>query len=208
MIKARPVAGDCLGGTQLLKTLRPFIYRKYLDFGAIDAIRSMKALIERELQHQDMSDHIKLGRGGIREIEFIVQSHQIIHGGRHQVLQTPSIWSALTALASLGILDHQCIEQLRSGYDFLRRLEHRLQVLDDQQTHRIPKDPVEKQRIAIAMDFDCESHLLSRLNQVTESIHQIFIGIFTPVEDLDPKDTIYLADIWQAGLPTLSLIHI
>ena len=202
LIKARPVAGDCLGGTQLLKTLRPFIYRKYLDFGAIDAIRSMKALIERELQHQDMSDHIKLGRGGIREIEFIVQSHQIIHGGRHQALQTPSIWSALTALESLGILDHQCVEQLRSGYDFLRRLEHRLQVLDDQQTHRIPKDPVEKQRIATAMVFDSESHLFSRLSQVTEDVHKIFVDIFTPVSDLDPRDTTYLADIWQGELPT------
>ena len=201
LIKARPVAGDRLGGNQLLETLRPFVYRKYLDFGAIEAIRSMKALIERELQYQDMSDHIKLGRGGIREIEFVVQSHQIIYGGRHQTLQTASIWLALTALESLGIVDHQCVEQLCSAYDFLRRLEHRLQVLDDQQTHRIPTGSVEKRRIATAMNFESESHLLSRLNQVTEGVHQIFVDIFTPVADLDATESTYLAEIWQGVLP-------
>ena len=95
LIKARPVAGDIASGMELLGSLRPFIYRKYLDFGAFESIRSMKTLIDRELAKKSLTGNVKLGRGGIREIEFIIQSHQLIYGGRNAALRTASLLSLI-----------------------------------------------------------------------------------------------------------------
>ena len=153
LIKARVVAGDRDSGASLLEMLRPFVYRKYLDFSAFDAIREMKALIVRQLQSSGNRNDIKLGRGGIREIEFLVQNHQLIRGGRETSLQTQSLYRAMDALVGLGILDDPARDTLLGAYRFLRNVEHRLQMAADRQTQRLPDAPLEQERVAWSMGF-------------------------------------------------------
>lgn len=152
-IKARPVAGDTSAGEQLLEVLRPFVYRRYLDFGALDGLREMKALIAAEVQRRELADHLKLGPGGIREIEFLVQALQLIRGGREPALRQRALLPALYALADAGHLPDPTAQRLAEAYRFLRRLENRVQMLADQQVHALPEDPVALHRLAVGLDF-------------------------------------------------------
>ena len=156
-IKARPVAGDIAGGELLLATLRPFIYRRYLDYTALDGLREMKALIaadERRARSDEiMAGHLKLGPGGIREIEFLVQALQLIRGGREPSLRTPSLLTALDALTAAGHLPAATATALAQAYRFLRRLENRVQMVADQQVHALPDDPFAQQRIAMGLGY-------------------------------------------------------
>lgn len=153
MIKARVVAGDCQAGMQLIAMLRPFSYRRYLDFGAIESLRSMKSLIAQELQRQGNKNNIKLGPGGIREIEFIGQSFQLIRGGRESALQERRLLRVLALLEQKGYLPSYVKEELCSAYIFLRRVEHRLQAYRDEQTHTLPTSPEGRARLAFAMGY-------------------------------------------------------
>jgi glutamate-ammonia-ligase adenylyltransferase len=151
-IKARPVAGDIVGGESLLATLRPFVYRRYLDYTALDGLREMKALIAAD-ERRELSDHLKLGPGGIREIEFLVQALQLIRGGREASLRTPSLLGALHALAAAGHVTEATAAKLAQAYRFLRRLENRVQMLADQQVHVLPDDAFTQQRIAFGLGY-------------------------------------------------------
>jgi glutamate-ammonia-ligase adenylyltransferase len=193
LIKARPVAGDREAGDILLSGIRPFVYRKYLDFGAIDAIRSMKSLIEQELAKKSLAHNVKLGRGGIREIEFIVQSHQLIFGGRNHRLQTQSLYDALEELARSEVLPATTCAELREHYEFLRTVEHRLQILDDRQTHTLPSDELALARVAYASGFQHPDALLNRLTIVTDAVHRQFESVFR-YEESEPQQT---PDIFQ-----------
>lgn len=139
LVKARPVAGDPGAGARLLDSLRPFIYRRYIDFGAIESLREMQALIRTETARRDLEDDIKRGPGGIREIEFLAQGFQLLRGGREPILQTPRLWDALSAIERLGLLPADLVDQVRQDYIWLRHVENRVQALADQQSHRIPK---------------------------------------------------------------------
>ncbi len=143
MIKARPVAGDLDAGQLFLDKLRPFIWRKNLDFAAIDDIHSIKRQISSG-SDQDLGEikghNIKLGRGGIREIEFFVQTQQLIWGGRNHLLRTSSTCESLVRLSEVGQITPRVSRELADAYSFLRLLEHRLQMIDDQQTHEIPNN--------------------------------------------------------------------
>lgn len=130
-IKARPIAGDIEAGDRMLVGLRPFIYRRYFDYTAFEGLRQMKALIEAEVQRRDLAEDLKLGPGGIREIEFIVQLQQLIRGGRDAPLRARGLLPALAALEQAGHLSEAGAGQLRTAYCFLRRLENRLQMLRD-----------------------------------------------------------------------------
>lgn len=156
-IKARPVAGDIAGGERLLATLRPFVYRRYLDYTALDGLREMKGLIaaeERRGRSDDsMAVHLKLGPGGIREIEFLVQALQLIRGGREPSLRTPSLLPALDALAAAGHLTEATAMSLAQAYRFLRQLENRVQMVADQQVHALPDDAFVRQRIAFGLGY-------------------------------------------------------
>ena len=152
-IKARAVAGDVAAGEALLERLKPFVFRKYLDYGAFEAIRSMKVMIEREMARKGMHEHVKLGPGGIREIEFIGQALQLIRAGREPPLQCRPILEALARLSERGYLPATARDELSAAYVFLRNVEHRLQMLADQQTHTLPSDPLERARIACGMGF-------------------------------------------------------
>ncbi len=153
MIKARVVGGDQEKGSELLDMLRPFVYRRYLDFSAIEALRTMKQLIQQEVRRKGMAENIKLGSGGIREVEFIAQAFQLIHGGRDLSLQQRPLLKVLKTLEGQGYLPAAVINELREGYQFLRYTEHAIQAIADRQTQMLPDDPQDKSRIAFMMGF-------------------------------------------------------
>ena len=150
-IKARPVTGRERYAELYAAAVRPFVYRRYLDYGVFESLREMKGLIEREVERRELADDVKLGPGGIREIEFIVQALQLIRGGRDTRLQTAALLTALPLLDRERLLPAGAAQELQGAYDFLRRLENRLQMLADEQTHRLPKDHAARVRIAQAM---------------------------------------------------------
>ncbi|UVE18306.1 bifunctional [glutamate--ammonia ligase]-adenylyl-L-tyrosine phosphorylase/[glutamate--ammonia-ligase] adenylyltransferase [Pseudomonas sp. LS44] len=154
MIKARVVGGDQGAGKQLLEMLRPFVYRRYLDFSAIEALRAMKQLIQQEVRRKGMADNIKLGSGGIREVEFIAQAFQLIHGGRDLSLQQRPLLKVLATLEGQGYLPPAVVAELREGYEFLRYTEHALQAIADRQTQMLPDNDDDCARVALIMGFD------------------------------------------------------
>ncbi|MBC3269766.1 bifunctional [glutamate--ammonia ligase]-adenylyl-L-tyrosine phosphorylase/[glutamate--ammonia-ligase] adenylyltransferase [Pseudomonas sp. SWRI81] len=153
MIKARVVAGDQVAGAQLLEMLRPFVYRRYLDFSAIEALRTMKQLIQQEVRRKGMADNIKLGSGGIREVEFIAQAFQLIHGGRDLSLQQRPLLKVLSTLEGQGYLPPAVVSELREGYEFLRYTEHAIQAIADRQTQMLPEGAQDQARIAFMLGF-------------------------------------------------------
>ena len=199
LIKARPVAGDLDSGQWLLDQLRPFVYRKYLDFGAIQAIRDMKQMIDREVARKHGEGDIKLGRGGIREIEFIVQSLQLIRGGREIRLQANRIHTALAQLDRSGALEPATVESLAASYRFLRNLEHRLQMIADEQTHLLPRGELDRRRIALAMGRQDWDELQQALREIKDAVHDSFQRILSEKSPSgDRLNT--LADIWSARI--------
>ncbi len=154
MIKARVVGGDQAAGKELLDMLRPFVYRRYLDFSAIDALRTLKQLIQQEVRRKGMAANIKLGAGGIREVEFIAQAFQLIHGGRDLSLQQRPLLKVLATLADQGYLPAPAVDELREAYEFLRYTEHALQAIDDRQTQMLPETQTDCDRVAFMLGFD------------------------------------------------------
>ena len=149
-IKARALSGDEAG---LMQMVTPFVYRKYLDYGAYNSMRELHSQIRREVARKDKIDNIKLGPGGIREIEFIGQVFQLIRGGRNKLLQQRPTQAILNELVSQGTLTLDAVAELQDAYKFLRNLEHRLMYLDDAQTQMLPLNKEDQQRIALSMGF-------------------------------------------------------
>lgn len=176
-IKARPVAGDLLAGQGLLDSLRPFVYRRYLDYTALDGLREMKALIDAEVQKRELADHLKLGPGGIREIEFLVQALQLIRGGREPNLRQRSLLAALSHLADAGHLPTDTVQALAAAYRFLRRLENRVQMLSDQQTHVLPEDAFVRERIARGLNYANTQELMRELDTHRAVVSEVFSGL-------------------------------
>lgn len=179
-IKARVIApANNNVSAELLALVQPFIYRKYLDYGAFESMRKLHAQIRQEVERRDRANNIKLGPGGIREIEFIAQVFQLIRGGRNAALRIRPTQAVLRLLASNGQLDKQTAQELGVAYIFLRNLEHRLQYLDDQQTQDIPTDETNRALIATAMGFNDFPALLVRLDQYRELVSCHFSQIFS-----------------------------
>lgn len=183
MLKARPVAGDLAAGQELLASLKPFIYRKYLDFGAIASLREMKAMIHREVKRLGREDNIKLGRGGIREVEFVVQAFQLIRGGRDTELQVTSLRQAMARLAELGLLPQTVVDELREDYVFLRNLEHALQAQQDRQTQQLPDDAENRARLAMAMQMPDWAALKEALLACRERVRRHFDAVIADSRD-------------------------
>ncbi|XKG73298.1 bifunctional [glutamate--ammonia ligase]-adenylyl-L-tyrosine phosphorylase/[glutamate--ammonia-ligase] adenylyltransferase [Pseudidiomarina marina] len=150
MVKARIIGADANYQQQLSALLRPFVYRRYIDFSAIDALRKMKSLITQETRRKGLEHNIKLGPGGIREIEFIAQVFQLIRGGQQRQLQTQSIYQAYQAIAELGLLPQSSVDELLACYAVLRKMEHVLQQLNDEQTQTLPTEKALQERISLA----------------------------------------------------------
>ncbi len=178
MVKARAAAGDILAGERLLKALRPFVYRKYLDYSAVDAMRQMKAMILAEQDRKALERDIKLGPGGIRDIEFICQAFQLLKGGRMPALQERYLLRVLRHLESLSLLDSGTCRLLREAYIFLRMTENRLQEFADQQVHFLPEDSEMQLRLAVAMGFSSWERFYPVLKGHMQAAHRIFGELF------------------------------
>jgi len=178
MIKARQVAGDFKAGEQLMAMLKPFVYRRYLDYGAFEELRSLKQQITQELKRKDRMENIKLGPGGIREIEFIGQAFQLIRGGNEKSLQARAILDVLATLAKLKLLPQADAEQLSQSYRFLRRVENHIQQYQDRQTHDLPNSELAKQILAFSMGYDEWETFKSNLDSVRTAVQSVFDQVF------------------------------
>jgi len=179
LIKARPVAGDRAVGEEFLRTIAPFVYRRSLDFTALEEIKEMKDRIDlASRRNRRGTRDLKLGRGGIREIEFFAQAHQLIYGGKRPALRVRGTEAALSALAREGIVSARECDDLREAYRFLRRLEHRIQVHQERQTHLLPQREEDLARLARAMGAAGPEALLSELDRHTARVREIFDRLF------------------------------
>ncbi|MDR7344757.1 glutamate-ammonia-ligase adenylyltransferase [Pantoea alhagi] len=175
MVKARLMGNsDDRWSQELQQMLRPFIYRRYIDFSVIQSLRNMKGMIAREVRRRGLKDNIKLGAGGIRESEFIVQVFQLIRGGRERTLQQRALLPTLSAIEALHLLSPPQVSALREAYLFLRRLENLLQSIADEQTQTLPTDGLNQARLAWAMGFADWAALLQALEQHMAQVRQIF----------------------------------
>lgn len=200
MVKARVISGPASAKARLMALLRPFVYRRYLDFGAIESIRQMKTLIAQEMHRKGMADNIKLGPGGIREIEFIGQSFQLIRGGREPGLQQRAILPVLAHLGALGLLPQRALTELEGAYRFLRLVENRLQAWRDQQTHSLPADADGQARLALSMGCDDWPTFSQRLEQHRRRVQGHFDLTFSaPQAEAQPQDN-PLGQLWSGGL--------
>ncbi len=206
MIKARPVAGDMDSGRQLMAMINPFVYRRYLDYGAFSELRSLKLQIIQELQRKDRQDNIKLGRGGIREIEFMGQAFQLIRGGQEKQLQERSILTVLEILESLELMTTEDVQQLREGYVFLRRVENHIQEYQDKQCHDLPTNAVTQMILAYSLGYPDWESLLAVLNPVRSGVHALFQGVFSMSDqDEDIKNS---SLIWMDRLEDESVLDL
>ncbi len=221
-VKARAVTGTAADIAALDAIVRPFVFRRYLDFGVIDAIRTMHGQIRAEVDrqerlHPDRSNNVKLGRGGIREIEFLAQVFQLIRGGRDAALRDRSTRATLRVLADKDLLTPDTVEQLLASYSFLRNLEHRLQYLDDAQTHTLPASDADRLTVARMMHCPDTASLLARLAEVRSFVAAQFDAIFSDKgakngDNVDPQSSGELADLdrqegIQARLAELGFDH-
>ena len=192
MIKARVVSGDAVAGAarageKLMRLLQPFTYRRYVDFTAIESMRSMKEMINREVLRRGNTGDVKLGAGGIREIEFVVQVFQMMRGGRDERLQERSVLKLLPLLEQEGYLPEGTADSLHTAYIFLRNTEHALQGFQDRQTQSLPIDEWEQSRLAWLMGFADWEAYLQRLDAIRNSVNGIFQNVIA-VKEGEPAE--------------------
>jgi len=201
MIKVRAVTGDITPVNRLTDILRGFSYRRYLDFATIASLRDLKHQIEQQVRRKGMTANIKLGRGGIREIEFIVQVLQLIYGGRLKQLQSPSILAAFDALVLEQCMQPADAAVLRDSYFFLRKLEHAIQGLEDKQTHNYPQDPLSELRIARTLGYETGAALRAALDRVRDQVAANFADLIADTDTAAQAtpDTA-MTDVWQGTL--------
>jgi glutamate-ammonia-ligase adenylyltransferase len=202
LIKARPLTGG-KAGEQLMRNLQPFVYRRYLDYGAFEALRDLKSQIDQEVRRKGHEDNIKLGIGGIREIEFICQAFQLIRGGRVPDLQTRHLLDTLDALEKHRLLPAQSVSELRDAYLFLRYTEHRLQAIQDSQTQRLPDDDVNRARLALAMNFSCWDDFSRALQTHQANAHRHYREVIVGEHEENAttqREAGPLAEVWQGEL--------
>ncbi|MEW5973974.1 MAG: bifunctional [glutamate--ammonia ligase]-adenylyl-L-tyrosine phosphorylase/[glutamate--ammonia-ligase] adenylyltransferase [Pseudomonadota bacterium] len=200
LIKARPIAGDLEAGERLMKQLHPFVFRRYLDYGAFGQLREMKAMIEREMAKKGMRDNVKLGPGGIREVEFIGQVFQLLRGGREKPLQQRGILPILRVLGEDEILSADEVAALERGYDVLRRVENRLQAARDQQTQLLPEDEHERLRLAVSMGYADWDAFIAAFNHVRAEVHRIFRRVFRVLDEGKGEERSLLSDVCSGTL--------
>jgi [glutamine synthetase] adenylyltransferase / [glutamine synthetase]-adenylyl-L-tyrosine phosphorylase len=178
MVKARIISGGDASRGALASLLKPFVYRKYLDYRVFDGLATLKSKIDAQAKSRGMRVNLKLGPGGIREIEFFVQAFQILRGGRNHRLQCSSILEAFDALQRYDIVDAGNLRQLHAAYCFLRLLENRLQMFADQQTHDLPDQPAVQLRIAATLNFGDWDSILRQLESYRAEVSSCFNDLF------------------------------
>ncbi|HIE40309.1 MAG TPA: bifunctional [glutamate--ammonia ligase]-adenylyl-L-tyrosine phosphorylase/[glutamate--ammonia-ligase] adenylyltransferase [Thiomicrorhabdus sp.] len=198
LVKGRVIAGDAEEAAYLFDILRPFVYRRYVDFTAMDSLRELKQMIAAQVKKKGMEDNIKLGRGGIREIEFIAQAFQLIHGGRDKALQTRTLLTTLERLRQRNFLEESAYQTLTAAYVFLRRAENRLQAWRDQQVHDLPSDEAQQLSLAQSMGYENYAQFLADLNTHREGVQTQFDQVFAEDDRCEEADA--LADLWLEGV--------
>ncbi|MEX0387020.1 bifunctional [glutamate--ammonia ligase]-adenylyl-L-tyrosine phosphorylase/[glutamate--ammonia-ligase] adenylyltransferase [Spiribacter onubensis] len=199
LIKARVVAGDQVQGQALLETLSPFVYRRYLDYGALESLRSMKAMIAREVRRRRLADNVKLGRGGIREVEFIAQAFQLIRGGQEPALRERSLQPVLAYLAEQALIPAHAQHDLTEAYRYLRRIENRIQAMHDRQAHDLPTDEVDQARLVLAMGAEDWTSLREELDGWRRRVQGHFDQVFVAPQQEDEAETTDepdFTDVW------------
>ncbi|HNE91092.1 MAG TPA: bifunctional [glutamate--ammonia ligase]-adenylyl-L-tyrosine phosphorylase/[glutamate--ammonia-ligase] adenylyltransferase, partial [Agitococcus sp.] len=200
-IKARVIAGDITSGQELLSSLRPFVYRRYIDYSAFAALRDMKAMIEREVRRKDMADNIKLGAGGIREVEFIAQAFQLIRGGVFKDLQQRPLLPVLAVLVERQLLGAQAAEELACAYQFLRQVEHRIQCYNDQQTQKLPSDDFARLRLAQSLGFANYGAFIDVLSEHRAKVSQHFQEVVENPQSKEQRTVSQIArELWLETL--------
>lgn len=203
LVKARIMAGDKAQGAELFNILRPFVYRRYVDFTAMDSLRELKRMIAEQVAKKGMQDNIKLGVGGIREIEFIAQSFQLVHGGRDKSLQTRSLLPTLAILHENGFIQQSVYKGLVAAYGFLRTAENRLQMWADQQTHDLPTDTHQRSRLAQSLGFEDYEAFYETLNHHRAFVEQEFNEVFKEEVSCSVRDEMtrfWFSDSQEADL--------
>ncbi|PKO45998.1 MAG: bifunctional [glutamate--ammonia ligase]-adenylyl-L-tyrosine phosphorylase/[glutamate--ammonia-ligase] adenylyltransferase [Betaproteobacteria bacterium HGW-Betaproteobacteria-22] len=202
-IKGREVTG----GNQVSEILKPFVFRKYLDFGAYASMRDLKTQIQRDVNSKGMHDNIKLGRGGIREVEFIAQVFQLIRGGKDATLQVKPTLAVLQLLKEKGLLTEEAVLELSQAYVFLRNLEHRLMYLEDAQTQELPASDEAKAMIAKAMNFENWQAFIAALNVHRTRVQKNFDATFD--DDKSEQDALQSEkSIWNADVSEVASIKL
>lgn len=191
MIKARIVGGDYQAGNSLLEQLKPFVFRRYIDFSVISALRELKAQINSEVKKKGSENNIKIGPGGIREIEFMAQACQLIRGGREPELQERNLLRILETLKRKKLFPAEVVNELSHAYVFLRDLEHRIQALQDKQTQLLPTLAIERERVAYSMGFSSWADFFPVLENWRQKVQYHFEQFISSNEDKKP------IDIWQ-----------
>ena len=194
MVKARVLTGSQADRDYLHTIFRPFVYRKYHDYRVFEGLATLKDKIDRQAQSRGMSDNIKLGPGGIREIEFFVQAFQILKGGRNNQLQSTQIFHCLEILESQQIIAENTVKDLREAYIFLRILENRIQMLADEQTHSFPKDELARQRITHGMGEDNWLEVIQLQQQLRQKVSEHFTELFKKEKKPDPHSDLIIDD--------------
>jgi len=179
-VKARPIVlnDQSSAVTELFENvIRPFVYRRYLDYGVFESLREMKAMIAAEVQKRELQDDIKLGAGGIREVEFIVQSLQLVRGGANAALRNTALYTALRQLVSDKRLERGVARELLDAYDFLRKVENAIQAIRDQQTHAVPTDTIDRARLQIALNFQDWAAFETDLRATRAAVQKHFASV-------------------------------
>jgi [glutamine synthetase] adenylyltransferase / [glutamine synthetase]-adenylyl-L-tyrosine phosphorylase len=198
MLKARVINTDKHYTPELQQLLRPFIYRRYIDFSAIESLRRMKQQIEQENRRLNRKHNIKLGVGGIREVEFVVQTLQLIRGGRIPALQQTSLLTALADLVSEDILTAQDAAELTADYLLLRQVEQALQGINDQQTQTLPQDQLTQQQLLTALSIASWPKLTGQIEQAMQRVHQKFCQVIDIEDDVEEQDTTLGRLLWDS----------
>lgn len=196
MVKARVLGPWSHFCDELHSMLRPFVYRRYIDFSAIESLRKMKQLIAQEVRRRQLTNNIKLGAGGIREVEFVVQSFQLIRGGREPALRQQSLFSAIDTLYSLGLFEYLAVDELKHSYLLLRRVENLLQAIDDKQTQTLPNNPLDWERLCYVLDMANETDLRTHIQAAMATIHRHFKATVGGGEGED-KSEHWTAQLWN-----------
>ena len=198
-VKARLLTGQQFSAELFDLILTPFVYRRYLDYGVFDSLRQMKRLISQEVARKEMAENIKLGPGGIREIEFIVQAFQIVRGGRRPPLRARSLLRALPLLSGDRQLPEGTVAALQQAYRYLRNVENRLQMLADQQTHELPNDAEERERLAYALREPSWAALYERLRGQRAIVEAEFERVAWEAEGAGGRQADPVTAAWESG---------
>lgn len=207
MVRARIISGRPEEKQQLEEIITPFAFRRYIDYGVIDSLRNMKEMIQREVRRRGLKGNIKLGAGGIREIEFMVQSLQLIQGGRDSRLQEKSILNVLPLLAEVKLLPAETSIELASSYRFLRRVEHCIQELDEKQTQQLPEDERAQQIIAQVMNFECWSDFNQAMEKIQLNTNKHFNSLFGEERTHSEKQDEFYLSLWEGHISKQQLLE-